>query len=51
MLAEPNCESPANIDAAKLYRENRPEYNRRAEACSIAATQAVTAALKSKKGK
>ncbi|CUM66772.1 uncharacterized protein PRCAT00004453001 [Priceomyces carsonii] len=28
MLAEPNSESGANIDACKLWRENREEYNR-----------------------
>jgi ubiquitin-conjugating enzyme E2 G2 len=26
MLAEPNDESPANIDAAKMWRQKRPEY-------------------------
>jgi ubiquitin-conjugating enzyme E2 G2 len=26
LLAEPNDESPANIDAAKMWRENRPAY-------------------------
>ncbi|KAH7818251.1 putative ubiquitin-conjugating enzyme [Monocercomonoides exilis] len=43
MLAEPNCDSPANVDAAKLYRENRREYNRRAEQASLAATAATAA--------
>ncbi|KAF5329245.1 hypothetical protein D9619_009036 [Psilocybe cf. subviscida] len=28
MLAEPNLESPANVDCLKLYRDNRPEYER-----------------------
>ncbi|KAG8831827.1 Ubiquitin-conjugating enzyme E2 7 [Serendipita sp. 400] len=28
MLAEPNLESGANIDCCKLYRENKPEYER-----------------------
>lgn len=28
MLAEPNDESPANIDAAKMWRENHKEYER-----------------------
>jgi ubiquitin-conjugating enzyme E2 G2 len=27
MLAEPNDESPANIDAAKMWRERREEYD------------------------
>ena len=26
---EPNLESGANIDCCKLYRDNRPEYERR----------------------
>ncbi|KAG4223106.1 hypothetical protein PC116_g28422 [Phytophthora cactorum] len=29
MLAEPNDESPANVEAAKMWRENRPEYERK----------------------
>ena len=29
MLAEPNDESPANVDAAKMWRERREEYNER----------------------
>ncbi|KAF7297156.1 Ubiquitin-conjugating enzyme [Mycena indigotica] len=28
MLAEPNLESPASVDCSKLYRDNRPEYER-----------------------
>lgn len=31
MLAEPNDESPANIDASKMWRENREEFNRIAQ--------------------
>jgi ubiquitin-conjugating enzyme E2 G2 len=27
MLAEPNDESPANVEAAKMWRERREEYN------------------------
>ena len=27
MLAEPNDESPANVDAAKMYREERGKFN------------------------
>jgi len=30
LLAEPNDESPANVDAAKLWRENRNEFEKRA---------------------
>ncbi|KAI0403213.1 ubiquitin-conjugating enzyme/RWD-like protein [Xylaria palmicola] len=29
MLAEPNDESPANVEAAKMWRENRAEYEQR----------------------
>lgn len=29
MLAEPNDESPANVEAAKMWRERRGDYERR----------------------
>jgi ubiquitin-conjugating enzyme E2 G2 len=29
MLAEPNDESPANVEAAKMWREHRDEYERK----------------------
>lgn len=29
MLAEPNDESPANVEAAKMWRERRGEYEKR----------------------
>lgn len=29
MLAEPNDESPANVEAAKIWRERKPEYEKR----------------------
>lgn len=29
LLAEPNDESPANVDAAKMWRDRRGEYDRR----------------------
>ena len=29
MLVDPNLDSPANVDAAKLYKENRDEYNKK----------------------
>lgn len=29
MLAEPNDESPANVEAAKMWRERKPEYEKR----------------------
>jgi len=32
LLAEPNLESPANVDAAKMYRDNIEEFRRRARA-------------------
>lgn len=34
MLAEPNDESGANIDASKVWRDNRKEYERRVRACT-----------------
>ena len=33
MLAEPNDESPANIDAAKMWRSNREEFNKTVDEC------------------
>lgn len=33
MLAEPNDESPANIDAAKLFRANTRLYNKKVDEC------------------
>ncbi|KJR89935.1 ubiquitin-conjugating enzyme E2 G2 [Sporothrix schenckii 1099-18] len=32
MLAEPNDESPANVEAAKMWRERREEYNAKVRA-------------------
>jgi len=29
MLVDPNLESPANVDAAKLFKENRKEFDRK----------------------
>jgi ubiquitin-conjugating enzyme E2 G2 len=29
MLIDPNLESPANVDAAKMYKEKRQEYNKK----------------------
>ena len=29
LLSEPNLESPATVDAAKLYRDSRPLFNKR----------------------
>ena len=29
MLSSPNDESPANVDAAKMWRDDRPEFKRR----------------------
>lgn len=34
MLAEPNDESGANIDASKIWRDDRNEYIRRVKACT-----------------
>jgi ubiquitin-conjugating enzyme E2 G2 len=33
MLAEPNDESGANLDACKLWREDRSAYNRKVDLC------------------
>jgi ubiquitin-conjugating enzyme E2 G2 len=33
MLAEPNDESPANVDCARMWRERRGEYERRVRDC------------------
>lgn len=29
MLIDPNLDSPANVDAAKMFREKRDEYNKK----------------------
>lgn len=34
MLAEPNDESGANIDASKVWRDNKQEYARRVRQCA-----------------
>ena len=31
MLAEPNCESAANVDAAKMWRDERAKFISRAD--------------------
>jgi len=33
MLAEPNVDSPANIDAGKMWRENRKQFRDKAQQC------------------
>jgi len=33
MLAEPNDQSPANVDAAKQWRQDRDGFNRRVDEC------------------
>ena len=33
LLTDPNPQSPANTEAARLYTENRPEYVRRVRQC------------------
>lgn len=33
MLSSPNDESPANIDAAKMWRENRDEFKKKVARC------------------
>ncbi|RMZ11437.1 hypothetical protein D0860_03408 [Hortaea werneckii] len=32
MIAEPNDESPANVDAARMWRERKPEFDQRVKA-------------------
>jgi ubiquitin-conjugating enzyme E2 A len=33
LLSDPNPNSPANVEAAKLFQENRREYDRRVIEC------------------
>merc|ERR1719471_874616 len=33
LLTDPNPNSPANVEASKLYQENRREYEKRVQAC------------------
>lgn len=33
MLGEPNPDSPANVDAAKMFREDPKAYKRKVRAC------------------
>merc|ERR1719324_1549784 len=33
MISSPNDESPANIDAAKMLRENKEEFDKRVRRC------------------
>merc|ERR1719322_1509879 len=33
MLADPNDESPANVDAAKEWRDNFPEFKKKVSKC------------------
>ncbi|PVU93724.1 hypothetical protein BB559_003188, partial [Furculomyces boomerangus] len=33
MLSSPNDESPANIDAAKQWRESYPDFKKRVQRC------------------
>lgn len=33
MLSSPNDESPANVEAARLWREDFPEFKRRVRRC------------------
>src|ERR1700712_2495562 len=34
LLAQPNDESPANVEAAKMWREDRQGFERRVRACA-----------------
>jgi len=33
MLSDPNGDSPANIDAAVMFRENKAEFKKRVRRC------------------
>jgi ubiquitin-conjugating enzyme E2 G1 len=40
MLCDPNIESPANIDAGVLFRDNREEFKRKCRQCVRASQDA-----------
>lgn len=44
LLSDPNPSSPANQEAARLYAENRREYNRRVQQCATESWKEVDAA-------
>lgn len=41
LLSDPNPNSPANQEAARLYAENRREYNRRVQQCATESWKTV----------
>ena len=41
LLSDPNPSSPANQEAARLYAENRREYNRRVQQCATDSWKSV----------
>ncbi|KAL8428908.1 hypothetical protein ACSSS7_006916 [Eimeria intestinalis] len=41
LLSDPNPSSPANQEAARLYAENRREYNRRVQECATESWKTV----------
>ncbi|KAL8443942.1 hypothetical protein Emed_006485 [Eimeria media] len=41
LLSDPNPSSPANQEAARLYAENRREYNRRVQQCATESWKTV----------
>ena len=43
LLSDPNPSSPANQEAARLYAENRREYNRRVQQCATESLKTVGA--------
>ncbi|CDJ50263.1 ubiquitin-conjugating enzyme e2, putative [Eimeria brunetti] len=43
LLSDPNPSSPANQEAARLYAENRREYNRRVQLCATESLKSVGA--------
>lgn len=42
MLADPNYESPANVDAAKEWRENQAEFKRKVAKCVRKSQEALS---------
>jgi len=46
LLCDPNPNSPANSEAAQLWTENRPEYNKRVNSCVEESWQHVDELMK-----
>ena len=39
MLNDPNCDSPANIDAAVMLRKNQKEYEKKVRKLALKSTE------------